>query len=157
MKPLVLAIAGILMAHAVFGQVPPTSYAEYRVDAISGNGTAVQGGGGITIPMGTYVRLAFIGAAGPTWRDGRTLFSGRTDAIARFTLDPLRETPFALSLGGGVSVPYDKDRQPVRPYLTAVIDVEGRKRGRFTPAIQIGIGGGTRVGFALRASTARWR
>jgi hypothetical protein len=45
----------------------------------------------------------------------------------------------------------------VRPYLTVVIDVEGRMRGPVTPALQVGLGGGTRVGVVLRASKARWR
>jgi hypothetical protein len=71
-------------------------------------------------------------------------------------LDPFRETPVALSLGGGVSVPY-VDGQRVRPYLTLVADLEGRKRGAITPAIQIGLGGGARVGVVLRTSVARWR
>lgn len=129
----------------------PPPYAEYRADAIVGRGTTVQAGGGVTVPMGMYVRLAVIGAAGTTTRDRSTAFSGRTDAIARFLFDPLRETPAALSLGGGVSVPYERGTR-VRPYLTAVIDVEGRRRGPVTPALQVGLGGGARIGVALRAS-----
>jgi hypothetical protein len=126
-------------------------YAEYRADVIAGNGTAVQAGAGLTIPMGIYVRLGLLGAAGVTLDDGAKAFSGRTDAIARFTLDPFREMPYGLSLGGGVSVPYGEGAR-VRPYLTAVIDVEGRRRGRLTPALQVGLGGGTRVGLAFRTS-----
>lgn len=152
------AVCAVVLGSSLFAlrassaQVPLNSYGEYRVDAIAGNGTAAQAGAGITIPMGLYVRLGLIGAAGSAWHDGRASFSGRTDAIARFSFDPLRETPIALSLGGGISVPYDKARQPVRPYLTGVIDIAGRKHGRFTPAFQLGLGGGTRVGFILRSS-----
>jgi hypothetical protein len=134
--------------------LPP--YAEYRVDAIDGRGTAVQGGIGYTVPMGIYVRLAAIGALGPQWRHERTTLSGRTDVIARFVLDPFRQTPIALSVGGGVSVPYEENRV-TRPYLTAVIDLEGRRRGRLTPAIQIGLGGGTRIGLGLRTSALQRR
>lgn len=141
-----------LIAGSVSAQVPLRNYGELRIDGIGGNGTSLQAGGGLTVPMGLYVRLGFVGAVGSAWRDEHTVFSGRTDVIARFLLDPFRQTPFGLSLGGGVSVPYDRYRTPVRPYLTAVLDVEGRKHGRFTPAMQVGIGGGTRVGFILRAA-----
>ena len=78
--------------------------------------------------------------------------SGRVDAIARFLLDPFREMPLGLSLGGGVSVPYASGDTATRPYLTAVVDIEGRRRGGLTPALQLGLGGGARVGLVLRTS-----
>jgi len=137
-------------------QLVPPPYAEYRVDAIAGRGTTVQGGVGYTVPMGIYVRVAAIAAAGPQWRDGETLLAGRTDLLARFVLDPFRQTPIALSLGGGVSVPYQQ-HTVTRPFLTAVVDVEGRRRGRVTPALQVGLGGGARVGVVLRASVPQRR
>jgi hypothetical protein len=56
-----------------------------------------------------------------------------------------------------LSLPYTKGDTRTRPYLTAVIDVEGRQRGRFTPALQVGLGGGTRVGVVIRSSATRWR
>jgi len=135
--------------------VPP--YGEFRGDAIFGDGTALQGGAGIVFPAGIYVRVNVDGAAGTRFRDGQSRTSGRVDAIARFLLDPFRETPIGLSLGGGVTVPYTDGDRGVQPYLTAVIDIEGRRRGRITPALQIGLGGGTRVGVVLRTSTRAWR
>lgn len=132
------------------------AYAEYRLDAIDGRATSVQAGAGITVPMGVYVRLAAIGALGPQFRDGGTQLTGRTDVIARFLLDPFRQMPVALSMGGGVSVPYERSGR-IRPMLTAVIDVEGKRRGGLTPALQVGLGGGVRVGVALRTSALRRR
>jgi hypothetical protein len=147
----------VASAHALHAQRPRTPpYTEYRVDAIDGKGTAVQTGAAYTIPMGVYVRLAALGGIGPRWVDGESTMSGRTDIIARFLLDPFEQTRLALSLGGGVSVPYEEGRV-TRPFLTAVIDVEGRQRGRLTPAVQIGLGGGLRVGFALRTSVRQRR
>jgi len=133
------------------------SYGELRGDAIFGDGTAFQGGAGIVFPAGIYVRVNVDGAAGTRFRDGQSRTSGRVDATARFLLDPFRETPIGLSLGGGVTVPYTDGDRGVQPYLTAVIDIEGRRRGRVTPALQIGLGGGTRVGIVLRTSTRAWR
>jgi len=45
----------------------------------------------------------------------------------------------------------------VRPLLTAVIDLEGKRHGAYTPALQVGLGGGVRVGVALRRSPANRR
>jgi hypothetical protein len=153
-----LAVLGALagLAAPVAAQQTPQSYGEYRVDAIGGRGNSVQGGAGLTLPQGVYVRLALDAAAGVTWRDGEAHASGRGDAIARFTLDPLRESRLGLSLGGGVSVPVvEGDR--VRPYATLVLDLEGRRHGRWTPAVQLGLGGGVRLGLALRDSPPQWR
>ena len=136
---------------------PPPAYPELRVDAIVGRGTALHAGGGVVLPMGPYVRLGVIGAAGATWRDGSTKASGRLDAVARYLLDPFREVPLGLSLGGGLTLPYASGEKTLRPYLTAVVDLEARRRGGLTPALQIGVGGGARIGLALRRSIAAWR
>jgi hypothetical protein len=132
-------------------------YAEYRGDAIVGRGTTVQGGAGVVLPAGVYVRTSVDGAAGVTWRDGGTHASGRVDVIARFLLDPYREVPIGVSMGGGVSVPYASGDRNLRPFLTAVVDVEGRVRRGLTPALQLGFGGGTRIGVVVRTSHGAWR
>jgi len=155
----VVCVVGLLgsTARPAGAQNAPPPYAEYRADVIAGSGTTTEAGAGLVVPLDIYVRLGLDGALGSTWRDGATRGSGRVDGIARFLLDPFREVPVGLSLGGGVSVPYVVGDEHVRPYLTAVIDVEGRMRGPVTPAIEVGLGGGTRVGFVLRASPRRWR
>jgi hypothetical protein len=138
-------------------QIRTPTVAEYRADAIVARGTATELGVGAVIPAGVYVRTSIDGAAGVTWRDGGAHASGRVDVISRFLLDPYREVPIGVSLGGGVSVPYASGDRNVRPYLTAVVDIEGRRRGSLTPAIQIGLGGGARIGVVLRASARAWR
>jgi hypothetical protein len=147
------------VAHPAGGQaLSPPTYAEYRLDAIFARSTSVQGGLGAVIPLGTYVRLSIDGAGGATWQDGVSRATGRVDAVGRFLLDPLREVPFGLSVGGGLSLLYDADGDKrVRPYVTAVVDLEARKRRGITPAFQLGLGGGTRVGVVLRSSSTRWR
>jgi hypothetical protein len=146
-----------LFGSSARAQTQPPAYAEYRADGIFGRGTTVQGGLGASVPLGIYVRLGIDAAGGATWRDATTRASGRVDVIGRFLLDPFRETPIGLSFGGGLSVPYADGDERVRPYFTVVVDVEGRMRGPVTPAVQIGLGGGARVGLVLRASRARWR
>jgi hypothetical protein len=151
---LALALLASAKAHA---QNQPPAYAEYRADAIVGRGTAAQVGAGAVMPLGIYVRLGVDAAGGATWRDHTTLASGLVDVVGRFLLDPFRETPLGLSFGGGVSVPYTDGDTRTRPYLTVVIDVEGRVHGPVTPAIQLGLGGGARIGIVLRTTRPRWR
>lgn len=135
----------------------PPAYAEYRADAIVGRNATVQLGGGGVLPASVYGRISLDGAAGATWRDGSAHASGRVDMIGRFLLDPFREVPVGVSLGAGVSVPYVAGDAHVRPYLVLVADIEGRRRGGLTPALQVGLGGGARIGVVLRRSTSRWR
>jgi len=154
-----VSLASLLFfARLVGAQVPSAPrYAEFRLDAIMSAATSAQVGAGVVMPLGTYVRFGIDAAGGATFRDGSARASGRVDAIARFLLDPFREAPFGLSLGGGLSLPYADGDKRVQPYLTAVIDIEARRRGSVTPALQFGLGGGARVGLVLRTSQPRWR
>jgi hypothetical protein len=154
---LVALAALVFHARLAGGQEQPPRYGELRADAIIGRWASAQGGVGLVVPLDVYTRLGIDGAIGTTWRNDAPHGSGRVDAIARFLLDPFREAPFGLSLGGGVSVPYVAGDTHVRPYLTAVIDVEGRMRGAVTPALEVGLGGGARIGLVLRRSSPRWR
>lgn len=158
----VFAAAALLCvaAPALFAQQQPRripAYAELRGDAIFARHTSLQGGAGVVVPGGVYVRFNVDATGGVQWHDGETRAAGRVDAIARFLLDPFRERPVGLSLGGGMTLPYAEGDARVRPYMTAVIDVEGHMSGRWTPALQVGLGGGTRVGLVLRRSARGWR
>jgi hypothetical protein len=157
-KSSALATLAFLCSAAANAQQQPTRpYAEYRADAILARGTAAQLGAGVVLPLGIYVRLGVDAAAGATWRHGETVGSGRVDAIARFLLDPFRESRLGFSVGGGVSAPIGSAEPSQPPYLTAVIDLEGRRRRGITPALQVGLGGGTRIGIVLRQSPPPWR
>ncbi len=154
------AVLGLAVAlGAARGQNRPARFAEYRGDVTVGRGTAGEVGVGLQVPAGYYVRVGILAAAGVTWRDGAAPASGRVDVVARYLLDPFREAGWGLSLGGGVSVPYVDGDTRVRPYLSLVLDVEGPRvrGGPFSPAFQMGLGGGARFAFALRTSRGPWR
>ncbi len=152
-------VAVALLVASVVGaqQIPTRPYAEYRADAIISRGSAAQLGAGVVVPLGLYVRLDVDAAAGATWRYGETFGSGRVDAIARFLLDPFRESSLGFSFGGGASVPMGSAEPSQPPYLTAVVDIEWSRRSGTTPALQVGLGGGTRIGVVLRRSPLQWR
>ncbi len=157
----------VLAALAIVATVPSTSsaqrqriptYAELRADGIfSSDRITALAGAGVVVPAGNYTRISLGAGAGAERRSSETQFAGRVDLIARFLLDPLREMPWGISLGGGLTVPYGEGTQGVQPLMMAVIDVEGRRGRRFTPALQVGLGGGTRVALVFRSSSRAWR
>ena len=125
---------------------------ELRVDAInvsSASSGTLQGGLGANIPLGYYARLELVGAGGVTRSDGVNRNSARVDALGRFLLDPFNEAPWGLSIGGGMSAMFTQNAT-TREYLVVVVDVETPHIGSVTPALQLGLGGGLRVGIALR-------
>ena len=150
-----IAVAG-RPPHAI-GQRPAARVSpEFRADVILGDRAAAHAGAGVQIPLGTYVRLGIVGAAGRRLDGGamrppgRSAASGRVDILARFLLDPSRQTAYGLSLGGGVGVRAESGDR-LRPVLLASVDLEGRRSRRgLVPAFQAGLGGGVRLGVAMR-------
>ncbi|MEO8561212.1 MAG: hypothetical protein ABI601_03995 [bacterium] len=151
---LLAAVSILLAAGAPVGaQQPKLAVApELRVDVLGGHGTSVQGGAGVQIPAGAYVRVGVIAAAGSRWRDGSSRTDGRVDVLARFLIDPFRQSEWGLSAGGGVTLSaMSGDR--VRPHLLVAVDLEGPcTLHGLSPAFQVGLGGGVRAGFGLRWS-----
>ena len=140
-------------AHAQESRVQP----EVRVDALVARYAALEGGIGVNIPAGYYVRIGLLGAAGMDDDAGFPHAAGRVDVTARFLLDPFRQTRWGLSVGGGVSV-RAREADRARPYLLALMDLEGpRARGGWAPALQLGLGGGVRVGAGIRWGGERMR
>lgn len=152
----VLIVASIALAAApslaAQGVPRPRPRAEVRVDYLGPNPDVVHAGVGVNVPTGTYLRVSLVGAGGASWDEGRTGGSARADVIGRFLFDPFRERRWGLSAGGGVSVRYDQ-RNAVhrwRPFLALVVDLEVPQTGSVAPALQLGLGGGARVGLIIR-------
>ena len=124
---------------------------EVRVDYIDARASAAHLGVGIAVPVSTYVRLGVVGAVGQAWIDGGAMTAGRVDALVRFVVDPLREFRWAPYASGGLGAIYDESER-WRAVLVGVLGVEGPSRGGVTPAIEVGFGGGARVGVTLRRS-----
>ncbi|PYP75850.1 MAG: hypothetical protein DMD35_20420 [Gemmatimonadetes bacterium] len=126
---------------------------ELRLDVLGATPSSVQGGIGMEIPMGYYVRLGLLAGAGATIDgDDAPRAAGRVDLLARFLLDPFRQARWGFSAGGGVSLRADPGDR-VRPRLLVALDLEGRRsRGGVSPSLQVGLGGGVRGGVGLRWS-----
>ena len=119
--------------------------AEMRLDGIISRVSTVQLGVGLMTPAGYYVRLGADGALGSS-RHG---LSGRIDGLARFHFDPFRQSRWAPYGGGGISGRFDKGEKG-RAYLLVFLGMDGPIEGSVTPSIELGLGGGARVGVVLR-------
>ena len=154
LKPFLLLLVA-LSSRAVAQSSTRSSFPplELRVDAIdvrSVTSGTLQGGVGVNLPLGTYIRLELNGAGGVTRRDSIDHDSGRVDGIARFLLDPFNDAAWGLSIGGGMSAMFESG-ETTREYLVVVVDIEAPHVGPVTPALQLGLGGGVRVGLIARA------
>jgi hypothetical protein len=155
-------------ASAQSGPPLPRLMNEGRVDARISRSNSVELGWSLIIPASVYVRTALTAAGGYVRRDQRWMRESRYEATARFLLDPFRQARYGLSLGGGVGMTNSdglftapnvvgQQSQRWRPFLAAFADVELRRSAGLTPAIQVGVGSGVRVGLVIRSATNRWR
>lgn len=163
-----LALITAARLGAQTGPPKPPLTNEARFDTRISRHNVVEAGWSLIIPTGIYVRSSLTAAGGYVWRDQRWARESRYEATSRFLLDPFRQSRFGLSVGGGIgmtnsdgflSEPNALGDRSVRwrPYLAAILDMELRKTAGWTPAVQVGLGGGFRAGLMIRSSTNRWR
>ena len=124
---------------------------EVRLDAIFARSAGVEAAYGFTVPVGIYVRSGVVAGVGV----GRHGVEGRTDFIARFSFDPFRQTRWAPYAGAGLSGRYrSKLDEGARAHLLVFLGVEGPlplgELSGWVPAVEVGLGGGARVGLILR-------
>jgi hypothetical protein len=153
----ILALAGLALCSAVReaypqqrGQAPsPRIQPEARADFIGSRAAAAHLGIGVSVPASTYVRLGLVGALGQAWSTGDATIAGRIDGLIRFVVDPLREFRWAPYAVGGIGGIYDGEEK-WRGVLVGALGVEGPASGRIVPAVEVGFGGGARIGVVVR-------
>jgi hypothetical protein len=124
---------------------------EGRIDAIVARTTGFEAALGLSVPAGIYVRSGLVAGIGA----GRHGAEGRTDLIARFSLDPFRQSRWAPYGGGGLSGRYrSKLDGGSRAYVLVFLGVEGPlalgQTSGWVPAFELGLGGGARFAVILR-------
>lgn len=147
----VFSLVPLIVAAA---QIPRQSVqVEARGDVLASRWTSGQAGIGVSLPAGIYVRTGFTAGVGAGARGAESRF----DLFSRFSLDPFRESRWAPYGGGGLSERFARRDSPqARTYLLLFAGVEGPILGSsargagWTPAFELGLGGGVRAGFALR-------
>ena len=147
-----LILVAVLSPALSQGQVPQQPVqVEGRIDAIFARTPGVEGGLGLTVPGGIYVRSGLIAGLGA----GRHGVEGRTDFVARFSLDPFRQSRWAPYGGGGISGRYRSELDGgSHAYLLIFLGMEGPlplgKTSGWVPAVELGLGGGARVAIVMR-------
>jgi len=145
-------VVSILGPAPVPAQMPTQAFqSEVRVDAIFARSSGVEAGYGVNIPAGIYVRTGLVGGAGA----GRHGIESRADFIARFSLDPFRQSRWAPYAGAGLSGRFRALADGgAKGYLLVFLGLEGPLlNGQvlgWMPAVEVGLGGGARVGVILR-------
>ena len=144
--PAVPARAQVLGAPAADPAAGPRP--EARLDLIAASRSVLHAGAGLDVPVSRYARVEGVVAAGPRFGPGGPTFSARGDAVVRFVLDPLVQLANSPYGGAGVSVRRDGGR--TRGDVVAVLGLQLRSRSGVAPAVELGLGGGARVGVVLR-------
>jgi hypothetical protein len=146
---LVLSIPGAAPALA---QMPTQAVqSEVRVDGIVARTSGVEAGYGVSIPAGIYIRTGLVGGVGA----GRHGVESRADFISRFSLDPFRQSRWAPYGGAGLSGRFRSTPDGgAKAYLLVFVGLEGPlpygQVSGWVPAVEVGLGGGARVGLILR-------
>ena len=146
-----LGLASTLPAVAGAQVVQQKLQSEVRLDAIFARSGALEAAYGFSVPAGIYLRAGLVAGIGA----GRHGLEGRTDLIARFSMDPFRQSRWAPYGGAGLSGRYRSQLDGgSRPYVLVFLGVEGPlplgERAGWVPALEVGLGGGGRVGLILR-------
>ena len=123
---------------------------EARLDAFIARDEALHAGVGIAVDAGTYVRLAGIVGAGVARRDDATAASGRVEILGRFVLDPFRQARWGVYAATGVVGQYDDGGAGAHGHITLLLGAELPTARTTVTAVELGIGGGVRVGLSMR-------
>jgi hypothetical protein len=134
----------------------PAVQFEARVDALAGPPAGAQAGIGANIPAGYYLRIGADIAAGAASRSGAAIASARADVAARFLLDPFREFRWGPYVGGGFTAQWDQ-RANWRGDLLLLLGFEGPAHAGWRTSVELGLGGGARLGVVLRRARSNGR
>lgn len=150
---------GRALATAVFAMLGSAAAArgqgiepEARLDAFVARRSSLQAALGADIPVSQAMHLELAAGIGPSFASGSgSRVSARADAVVHFLLDPrhlMRWSPYA---GGGIGARYD--RGPVwRGVAILIVGVNAPKWKHATPFLEVGLGGGFRIGAGIRRS-----
>ena len=150
----ITAVPGVLRAQLETLK-PPVQF-ELRADLLGGPPAGVQAGVGANVPAGYYLRLGVDAAAGASVRDGDAFTSGRVDVVARYLLDPFRQFRWGPYFGGGFTAQWDRHAMR-RGDLLLLAGIEGPAHAGWRTAVELGLGGGARLGVVLRRARSNGR
>lgn len=148
-----IAALGALLFSVTLGaqeRAPLLPQWELRGDLVGRRDPSVELGVGVNLRTGSYVRAGALLAGGVGAHGGAAQPTARLDATIRYLLDPFSEGRWGLYGGGGLTV-YRDARNERRAAVLLVAGIEGARAHRWTPALEIGLGGGVRLGAVWRS------
>lgn len=123
---------------------------ERRLEVAATPAAGLAVGLGINVRAGAYARVGIHAASGIARRGDGLVGVQRIEAVSRFLFDPFGEFPRGLYGGGGFAV-RQVPGDPLRGDLVVVVGVEAPlARRRTIPAIELALGGGTRLSLVWR-------
>lgn len=134
----------------------PRIQAEGRLDVIASRVTALHAALGANAPLGNYLRVGAAAGGGAVLRDGRAAASARAEVVARFLADPFLQFRRGLYAGGGISARVDEGTR-LQGRLLLVLGVEGGTVSGVRPSVELGLGGGGRLGVVWRRARVNRR
>jgi hypothetical protein len=146
---IVALIAAPALAIAQTAAPKPTVQFEARIDALGGPPAGAQAGVGANVMAGYYLRIGADVAGGVGWRDGNAVSSARADFAARYLLDPFGEIRWGPYVGGGFTAQWDRGTNS-RGDLLFLVGLEGPVHAGWRTSVELGLGGGARLGVVLR-------
>ncbi|MGQ0765100.1 MAG: hypothetical protein ACT4OZ_05465 [Gemmatimonadota bacterium] len=147
---LLIGVAGVPLLPAGAQRRGP-AFHEARIDVFRAGHTALHGAFGLGSRLGTYTRLVGIAGVGRDLsEDATTEF--RIEGVGRFVLDPFREQRFGVYGLAGITLFVRNDRGV--PRILAGVGVEGPVSGGRAFAAELALGGGLRLGLAVRSAVA---
>ncbi len=152
-----LALPSALLAQA--SAFKPALQWELRADALAGPPAGGQLGFGANVAADSYVRVGIDLAGGLAASGGGAVSTARADFITRYLFDPFKEISWGPYAGGGFSAQWDRraDSNNWRGDLLVVIGVEGPAHSGWRTSIELGLGGGARLGVVLRRARSNGR
>jgi hypothetical protein len=133
---------------------PPVQF-EMRADLLTAPSAGAQVGAGANIAAGYYLRVGLDAAGGADVKSGAAT-SGRADIVARYILDPFGEFRWGPYVGGGFTASWDR-RAARRGDLLLLVGVEGPAHAGWRTSVELGLGGGARLGVVLRRARSNAR
>lgn len=154
-----LALAPVALAPSALAaqqRVTAAPQFEARLDAVLSPAGGAMLGLGVNVRAGWYTRLGLALSAGAVHAAGELRDTERLDATARFLFDPFAEGRRAFYAGAGLGARRSASGE-VEGLLLGVVGAEGPSAGRIVPSVELTLGGGVRLGVALRSRRPQGR
>ncbi len=127
-----------------------------RLDAIVDRNLGAQLAVGLAGPTAFNVRLGIDVGGGGVQRENGWIAGGRVDLLARVLSDPFRKSRWALNAGGGFGERFEQRTRP-RTVAIVTVGIDGPSDGAWVPGVELGLGGGVRLGLTFRRASRTQR